>query len=147
MTQLEGFPAVSSSHGTWSSLSAAGCVSSPAPQQSPAPSSCQSIRCLLTGASKPAGIKDFAWFNFYTILSDISVDLLNVLGKILARISARKVTEKRLFRHYVAVRLSVPDPWRFHTDLDPYHSFTDSDPDPALFFSSLQDANKNNFFV
>jgi hypothetical protein len=95
MTQLEGFPAVSSSHGTWSSLPSAGCVSSPAPQQSPAPSSCQSIRCLLTGASKPAGIKDFAWFNFYTNLSDISVDLLGVLDKILARMSARLQQEKR----------------------------------------------------
>ncbi len=40
---------------------------------------------------------------------------------------------------------SVPDPWHFATDPNPNLWLTDPDTDPALFFSDLQDANKNNF--
>ncbi len=44
---------------------------------------------------------------------------------------------------------SVSDPWNFVMYPDPYLWPTDPDPapDPALFVSDLQDANKKNYFL
>jgi hypothetical protein len=39
-------------------------------------------------------------------------------------------------------RYSVPDPRRFDTEPDPYRWINVPDPDPGIFFSGFQDANK-----
>ncbi len=44
------------------------------------------------------------------------------------------------------VRASVADRWHFGTDPDPRLWLMDPDPDPAISFVELQDANKKLFF-
>jgi hypothetical protein len=51
-----------------------------------------------------------------------------------------------LQRHKARGTTSVVDPWYFCTDPDPHHWLTDLAPNPAIFVSGWQHANKNKFF-